>query len=218
MKKFVAAAAVLAAAIATLTAVPASADSVCAPITVDGQPIVCVDTTPIDQAVAQAEATALETAAQAEATAAEAVALAEATAGELASIVLGPLVPAINLAVAEEQCETAPGAPTGNLLLIDIVTPDQPTPPSNIQCSGTELTIPSFTGQPGPTQRVHVPQICLTTTGTCVGPVDQDVQVPLDPAALKLCQTPVTIFLGYENGVWGWYRVYGATTCNSIPV
>src|SRR5438270_13762418 len=55
MRKLIVAAMVAAATGGLLTAGPAQADTVCVPITVDGQPIYCLDTNPIESAVQTAE-------------------------------------------------------------------------------------------------------------------------------------------------------------------
>lgn len=40
---------------------------------------------------------------------------------------------------------------------------------------------------PGITEPVHVPQVCVVTTGTCAGPYDTTITVPVTPYALHMC-------------------------------
>jgi hypothetical protein len=194
VKKFLAAAAVVAPVMMIAPAAPASADSVCAPVTIDGQPV-CQDVTPVEQAIANAEATAL---------------------AELDAVltVVDPFIqPTEWSAQLEADCLEAPGAPTGDVVLVDVVTPDQANP---WQCEGTEITVPPFTRVPGTTEHIHVPQVCVTTTNTCAGPVDEDIPTPVDVTELQVCQTPVRIY--FSNVDWTWHREYGTSVCSSVSL
>ena len=163
MKKMLAVVAGLVPAITLLPATAASAEVICAPITVDGQPIFCTDTAPIDAAVQQAE-----------------LALSEAivTAQSAASSVSAD---ATRLTLICPRVQ-----PFANGAVIYIATESSQTP-DEVDCSGEKITVTAqTTGQP-----VHVPQICLTTTGTCVGPVDQTVPVPATTQPLTICIQPI---------------------------
>lgn len=196
MKKLLAAIAVLAPALTIAPAAPASADSVCAPITVDGQQV-CQDLTPIEQAIANAEATALG----------------------IADTVLLPLDPERRYSGEQIDCVTSAPHDAGNLIAVDVVTVDNEGPTSQWsqypECAGSEVTVPPVGTTPGPVQRVHVPEVCLTTTDTCVGPVDQDVQIPFEPAP-AVCTQPETI-LYTPYSAQHWYRQYdGPISCTSV--
>lgn len=151
--------AVLASALVLMPASSANADDVCAPITVDGQPV-CQDLTPVEQAVADAEATALADAA-----------IAEGIALGVVDTVLMPLDPELRYAGEQAQCATSAPDDSRNLIAVDAVTVDNESPTSQWsqypECSGSEVTVPPIGTKPGPTQHVHVPQVCLTTTGMC---------------------------------------------------
>jgi hypothetical protein len=197
MKKYLAAIAVLAPVLTILPAAPASADSVCAPVTIDGQPV-CQDVTPIEQGIATAEATAVATAAYAEATAL----------AEYAAIwnLGGPVTFAIG---AEFNCQRWAPASSTSTLYIEAVLPNA----TNDYCNGSEITVqlpqPSA---PGLTRHVHVPQVCVTTVNLCVGPVDQDVQVPVTLSAVAVCSQPIMI------GTNGYREYTGSRTCTSVPL
>lgn len=163
MKKLLAVVALVAPMIALLPATSAVAtDNVCAPITADGQPIFCADVQPVDDLLAQLNPT---------------VAQVEA----LAALVLSD---AERLPVDEENglehCDvtTSHGNET-DVYLSTGGTQD----PVGYGCSGVKVSVtqPSSSSVP-----VHVPQLCLTTTGTCVGPVDAAVPVP-NTSGLEVC-------------------------------
>lgn len=182
MKKLLAAVAVLAPVLAVLPAGPADASSVCAPITIDGQPV-CQDLTPIEQVIADAE------------------------------LLLQPVLAVGTAASVMEQCVTGTFDPTPSRVNIDVVTSDGS---GSLVCRGTEISIEFPVASPGPTTHLHVPEVCVTLTNTCVGPVDRDVALPVGPgASLTVCQTPVTI---YEDG-FSWQRQYtGPSDCVVVPL
>jgi len=178
VKKLLAAVAVLAPLLVVLPASSANADSVCAPITVDGQPV-CQDTTPINQLLADIQALEF-------------------------SLIGNP-----DTAV---QCTLGTTSPRTDEVVVDVVFGD---PQGYVRCYGTEITVTPTAAVPMQTTHIHVPQVCATTTGTCVGPVDEDVSLPSTPSAsLSICETPVTI---YDDG-FGWRRQYtGPSTCIATP-
>jgi len=169
--------------------------------------------TPIEQAIASAESTALETAATV-----------EGLAFFVADTALAPLSP--ELFYADVQAECVAGAPhdSANVVAVDVVQPTNvgllssgaswagPTFP---ECRGTEVTIPQAGTSAGPVEHVHVPQVCLTTTGNCVGPVDQDIQVPVQPT-LSVCTQPESVqYTPYSGDHW--YRTYdGPISCTTV--
>jgi len=200
VKKLLAAAAVLASAIAVLPVAPAGADSVCAPVTIDGQPV-CQDLTPVEQAVATAEATALA----------------------VIGIVLEPVQPELGYAVDQEQCVRSVPHDSSNVVAVDVVEPygetlfSRPSSPYYRECRGNEVTIPAVATTPGTVQHVHVPEICLTTTGTCAGPVDQDVQMPPQTSPVRVCTQPERIWFSSYSDEWGWHRDYlGPIACTQV--
>jgi hypothetical protein len=212
VKKLLAAVAALAPAIALLPAAPASADSVCAPVTIDGQPV-CQDVTPIEQAIATAEATALATATTV-----------EGLAFFVLGTALGPFTPEVFYADVQAECLTGAPQDSANVVAVDVVQPANVgllgggaswSGPTFPECRGTEVTVPSPGTAPGPIEHVHVPQICLTTTGNCVGPVDQDIQVPIQPT-VSVCTQPETIqYTPYSFNHW--YRTYdGPISCTTV--
>lgn len=207
MTKILAAIAALAPALMILPAPSASADSVCAPVTIDGQ-LVCQDLTPVEQAIANAEATAL-----ADAATAEGIALG------VVDTVLSPLDPEARYSQEQAQCATSVPHDSRNLIAVDAVTVDNEGPTSQWsqypECSGSEVTVPPVGTVPGPTQHVHVPQVCLTTTDTCVGPVDQDVQLPAEPNPTVCTQPEHIDYTPFSSQHW--YRVYeGPISCVSV--
>lgn len=194
--------AVLAAAIAVsvvaLPMAPASASSVCAPITVDGQPV-CQDITPVEQAIAQAEWT-----------------VANAVPMLLAEYMYlwNTLAPVTYPTGAEFNCEVR-GAPAPSLTEVDVevVTPSA----DGMTCDGVDLSV--VFGQvlgSGSSQHVHVPQICLTTTGTCLGPIDRDIATP-NIGGVDVCAQPVHLVRDQYNSTV-WTRTYsGPKTCVPNP-
>ncbi len=86
---------------------------------------------------------------------------------------------------------------------------------SGFPCTGTGTFIQPFATVPGSTIHLHVPQLCLTTTGTCVGPVDKDVQAPVEPGAISVCQRYVE---WYDEWTGVWYRNVGPASCTSVPL
>jgi len=166
VKKLLTAVAAITAVVPALTLLPAtaaSAEVICAPITVDGQPLFCQDTAPVDaayQEVTRELSHAIVTAQS----------LAESTASQ-----------ALTLAGCARIVPTSGGA------AIYVATATSVTQTS-VTCSGEKITVTlQTTGQP-----VHVPQICLTTTGTCVGPVDDTVPVPATTQPLTVCVEPTS--------------------------
>jgi hypothetical protein len=172
-------------------ATSASADSVCAPITIDGQPV-CQDITPVEQALAPVE--------QAIAAVEQAIVNAE------------KLIPDVGNPQIDEQCILGTSSARPDQVVIEVVINDKP---GLLWCDGTEITVTPTVSVPTQPTHFHVPQVCVTTSNTCVGPVDQDVDVPTDPtASLTVCQTPVTV---YSDGSQ-WRRFYtGDSTCTSVP-
>lgn len=180
MKKLLAVVAVLAPVVALLPATPASADVVCVPITVDGQPIFCTDAQPVTDAVAEVEAAA--------------------AGAEAALLGVGSF--------AIDEAEAAARDVTGAVTVCPRIEPE----PGGVNvyvaasydefngyddCIGYKVSIVTRTaGLP-----VHVPQVCLTTTGTCVGPVDQTIPGPdQTQSPVEICAVPVL-----------WYRPSGST-------
>ncbi|MDQ1685309.1 MAG: hypothetical protein QOC82_2046 [Frankiaceae bacterium] len=186
MKKFVAAVAVLAPVMAFAPTSPANADSVCAPITIDGQPV-CQDLTPIEQAITNAEVELLQA--------------------------LSPVLTVGNSASVALDCIRGAFDPTVSRITVDVVTGKGD---GELVCSGTAISVDMPLASPGPTEHVHVPQICVTVTNTCAGPVDQDVTFPLGlGSSVSACETPETVSW---NGT-RWVREYtGPSTCVSVPV
>jgi len=168
VKKLLAAAAALAPFIALLPSAPASASTVCAPITIDGQQV-CEDTTPVDQAVAEAQATVL-------AAADEALALVIAAEGTVRS-----LDPGVYDGIG--RCDKVVREDDGVVVTYGTYSPS-PAPGYAAACFGWELRIEASAGN-GVTP-VHVPQICLTITGTCVGGIDTTVPTPAPTYAVCL--------------------------------
>ena len=186
MKKLLAAAAVLGPAIALAPAVPASADSVCLPITIDGQPL-CEDLTPVEQAIAAAEAELFQA--------------------------LAPVITIGNSASVALDCIRGTFDPSASDVTVDVVTGKGD---GELVCTGTAISVQPPIASPGPTEHVHVPEICVTVTNTCAGPVDQDVILPAQlGSALSVCETPETIAWNGSR----WQRQYtGPSTCVSVPV
>ena len=170
MKKLLAGVAVLAPAIALLPIAPASADTVCLPITIDGQPV-CQDTAPVDQAVAQAEATALG--------------------------VVGPFIgPELD---GTRWCDKVVSESDGVVATIGTYTP-APGPGYGSYCNGWELRIEASAG--AGTTPAHIPQVCLTTTGTCVGGID--TSVPTAHPSYAVCLRAYTEAFNPDTGQSLW--------------
>ena len=164
MKKILTAVALVVLALTLLPATAASADVVCAPITVDGQPLFCQDTAPVDAAIQ------------------EVTLLLSHTISEALSAAEGVGSEALELAVICPRIVPTPG---GAAIYVATTTAITQTA---LTCSGEKITVTvQTTGQP-----VHVPQICLTTTGTCVGPVDETVPVPATAQPLTVCVQPTS--------------------------
>lgn len=164
MKKSLAGVALAVLTVTLLQPTAASAEVICAPITVDGQPLFCQDTAPVD--AAYQEATLLLS---------EAIGTVESTASGLAS-------DALELAVICPRVVPVQGGAAIYVATTASVTQ------TALTCSGEKITVTVQTaGQP-----VHVPQICLTTTGTCVGPVDETVPVPATTQPLTVCVQPTS--------------------------
>ncbi len=164
MKKVLATIAVAVLACTLVPATSASADVVCVPITVDGQPLFCQDTAPVDAAYQQA--TLLLS---------EAISTAQSTAEGVGSeaIEMGVVCPRITIGGYGSTIFVATAA---------TITPD------TLTCTGEKITIYAHTTA----HLQHVPQICLTTTGTCVGPVDEWVPVPSTSQPLTVCVEPTS--------------------------
>jgi hypothetical protein len=166
VKKLLTAVAGVTAVVTALTLLPAtsaSADVICVPITVDGQPLFCQDAAPVDAAIQEVT---LE------------LSHAIVTAQVLAE---GAASQALTLAGCARIVPTPGGA------VVYVATTTSLTP-YTLTCSGEKITVTTqTTGQP-----VHVPQICLTTTGTCVGPVDETVPVPTTMQPLTVCIQPTS--------------------------
>lgn len=186
MKKLFAAAAALAPVIALLPSAPASADSVCAPVTVDGQPV-CQDLTPVEQAIAAAELELIQA--------------------------LAPVIAAGNSASVASDCIRGTLDPAVSRITLDVVTGKGD---GELVCTGTAISVAPPLASPGATEHVHVPEICVTVTNTCAGPVDQDVDLPAQlGSAFSVCETPETIAWDGSR----WVRQYtGPSTCISVPV
>lgn len=164
MKRILATIAVVVLAGTLLPATSASADVVCVPITIDSQPLFCQDTAPVDAAIQEVTLALSEAITTAQV-------LAEGVGSE-----------ALELAVVCPRI-----VPTAGGAAIYVATTASITP-TTLTCSGEKITVTvQTTGQP-----VHVPQICLTTTGTCVGPVDETVPVPARPQPLTVCVQPMS--------------------------
>jgi len=164
VKKLLAAIAAVVPAFTLLPATSASAEVICVPITVDGQPLFCQDTAPVDAAIQEVTlelSQAITTAQQ----------VATGLQSQAAALTL--VCPRINIGGAGATIYLATTAS---------ITPD------TLTCTGEKITISvKTTGQPA-----HVPQICLTTTGTCVGPVDETVPVPATTQPLSVCVEPTS--------------------------
>jgi hypothetical protein len=179
VKKFVAVVAVLAPTLTFLPAAPASADSVCLPITIDGQQV-CQDLTLVEQEVASAEATVAAVADQALAV----VATAQGLAVGVVESVAGPEYDGTS------YCDRLTQEPNGVVVSVGTFGPP-PTPHADNdigQCTSYDLTIEA-NGATGVTP-VHVPQVCVTTTGTCVGGIDTGVPTP--QVSYTVCLLPYT--------------------------
>lgn len=167
MKKLLAAVAVLASALALLLAPSASADNVCAPITVDGQPIFCTDTQPVDDVIAEAGA---------------AYATVTSDVNSMSQAVkdcgrVEPQTNGVNLYVAYWSYQSS----------------------NEEGCEGYKVSLAAGTSD----HLVHVPQICLTTIGTCVGPVDEFVPEPdLTQSPLRACVQKVSWWGSRGSGQW----------------
>lgn len=176
MKKLVAVLAVLAPALTLIPAAPALADTVCAPITVDGQPLFCADTQPVDDAVAEAELVAAEVA-------------------------------------ATPECVRVEPQSNGVTIFVPVMPVERI--PSGDVCWGYKITITANTSS----QPVHVPQVCVTTTGTCVGPFDNTVPVPDLAQPLQVCAE--TRAWWKVDGVWQDYQagiiLMPSLGCTSVP-
>ena len=195
MKKLLAVAAIVGPALMFVPAAPASASSVCLPITIDGQPV-CQDTTPVDQALAQAESelqSALAT-------------------------VLGTVSFAANDAAGDATiCPRIQPQPNGAKVYVPVSYDGSA---GSDLCLGYEISIAvSTSGQP-----VHVPQVCLTTTGTCVGPIDETLPVPDGAQSpLELCVQPMFWEKpAGSTGGWSDYPIVGdplwvSPGCVAVP-
>ena len=172
MKKLLAVVAVLAPVIALLPASPAAADTICAPITVDGQPLFCTDTQPVNDAVAEIEATL----------------------APVESLVVGTALPIVTGVEGDVTfCPRIEPQAGGANVFIAYASSQGADYQS---CSGYEISVV----EPTSGQAVHVPQICLTITGTCVGPVDQTVTAPAMP--LVACFQSSTWWRPNGGGQW----------------
>jgi len=178
VKKLLAVVAVLAPALTLLPAAPASADNVCLPITIDGQPV-CQDTAPLDAIVAQVQSTI-----------AQAIVLAEGT-------VDSETAQAVRLATVCPRIES-----NANSVVVYVATGSDQTSDETV-CTGYKITVESQTGQP-----VHIPQICLTTTGTCVGPVDETIP------GLAAGESPLTVCV---QAVY-WWRANSTTQWSEADI
>lgn len=180
-KKLLAVAAIVAPALMFVPVAPASASSVCLPITIDGQPV-CQDTTPVDQAVAQAEATLATVEAQA-------LGLVRSTS------------PSYYDGIG--HCDAV--HPESNGV---VVTFGQYVPNGTVEeCVGYELPVEADAGTT--TIPAHVPQVCLTTTGTCVGGIDTSVPVPA--LAYTICMRSWQQY--YDQYGTAYMTTYGAGPC-----
>jgi len=193
VKKFLAVVAVLAPVVALLPAAPASADSVCTPVTLDGKPVLCEDLTPVEQAVADAEATVAQTE--------QAIAAAEATVLQIAAAVVGEVIDtaeplaqqAITTATTCERVVTS----DGKVSVYVAATSDDTG--SAVACSGYRVTLAA--GQDAGTTPVHVPQACVTITNTCAGPVDTTLPLPT-VVITTVCVQPADWTETKATGVW----------------
>jgi hypothetical protein len=168
--------AIIAPMMALVPAAPAAADSqTCLPITADGQPIFCADTQPLTDAFAEADVLEQEAEATAEATAA----IAESTALSVAAQALGE---ATSTQTAITSCRRVESQPNGYTIYLGYASF---VAGGELYCGGYKIT--ATTGPQSDTP-VHVPLLCLTTTETCVGPIDETVQAPdSSQSPLHLC-------------------------------
>src|SRR5262249_11558334 len=140
-------------------------------ITVDGQPVFCADTSPVDSVVATAEddLAALED-------------TATATAGSVAATA------EYDAAGWEDIATVCPRVESSGDTTTVYIADNAGHAPDFLGCAGYKVTVE---GAPGSTtQHVHVPQVCLTTTNTCVGPANQDVTAPTVPGTATVCVVP----------------------------
>ena len=202
MKKLLAVVAVLAPALTLLPAAPASADNVCLPITIDGQPV-CQDTAPVDQAVVQAEATAAEVADEL----LTLVADGEGLAIGVVRSVAGPEYDGTT------YCDSVSPMDDGVIVTVGTFGPlPSPHAVNDIgQCDSYQLTIKADAGIGGTI--VHVPEVCLTTTGTCVGGINTTVPTPAVSYTVCLQEVTSTVVGDGNGGTSSYPTSTGPATC-----
>lgn len=186
MRRLLTVVAVVAPLVSVLPAARASADTVCLPITIDGQQV-CEDITPVQQAVAEVESTV--------------IAVADTLLGEVASVeqavvdLVGqtPAGPWYN---GVSWCDGVVAEPNGVVVSIGNFVRQ---PDGTRLCSGYELRIEANVGVG--TIPVHVPQVCLTTTGTCVGGID--TSAPMPGLSYNVCLRSYWELMKSNGDSWG---------------
>jgi len=162
VKKFLVAVAVVGSALTGSLAAPANADSVCLPITIDGVPV-CEDLTPVEQPVNDALQTVTNTV--------------DGEVQTVTGIVDGQVQPAEDNVQQAKFCTRIVSASGSYEVYVPVTWYSDSSrydPYGNdVVCQGYVITI-TPSAEVG-TTTVHVPEVCLTTTDTCVGPANPSI-------------------------------------------